>query len=379
MKILELCLSDGIGGLELYVLRTARQLLRLGHESFAVAAEGTMLSERLKSERIRTIALHRSNRILPLAAARRLAGVIDREAPDVVHMHWGPDLNLAALAKCFAKRKTKLLYTRQMMITRSKKDWYHRLLYRQIDLYLAISRQLRDKARAYLPLPEHAVQLLYYGVQQPGKISAEKRHVIRRELGIDDSVDVAIGLVGRMEEKKGQHLLVDAMQMLHSQHLKVHAVFIGPVMNKPYYSRLQQQVADQQLQRHVTFYGSHSNPVDIMAAFDIVVLATEMETFGLVLIEAMRSGAAVVGSNAGGVPEIIEDEVSGLLFEPGSSTDLAEKLKRYCTQPQFRLKVAAAGKTRADDLFSLERHYRDLEQILRNLSSSGSDAGSRRR
>ena len=101
-----------------------------------------------------------------------------------------------------------------------------------------------------------------------------------------------------------------------------------------------------------------------MPAFDVVVLATEMETFGLVLIEAMRSGVAVVGSNAGGVPEIIEDGVSGLLFEPGNAADLAAKLRRYCMDRDLRRRLAAAGKARADSLFALERHYQDLKQMF---------------
>ena len=135
-------------------------------------------------------------------------------------------------------------------------------------------------------------------------------------------------------------------------------------MDAVYFSRIRAQATQLGLQDQVTFYGSHPNPIEIMSAFDIVVLATEKETFGLVLIEAMRSGVAVVGSNAGGVPEIIEDGRSGLLFEPGSASDLADKLERCCTDPDLRIKLAATGKARADELFSVEKHYRQLKQYL---------------
>jgi glycosyltransferase involved in cell wall biosynthesis len=365
MKVLELCLSHGVGGLELYALRTAKQLTRIGCNCLAVVRDGTMLAERMQAEGVRTITLRRLNPLLPLLAARRLATIIDQEALDVLHMHWGRDINLAVLAKRHAKRDVKLVYTRQMMISRPKKDAYHRFLYRHVDLYLTITRQLRDKARQYLPMPAKAVQLLYYGVAQPASPPAEQRQAIRRELGVFDNGDVAIGLVGRIEDKKGQHLLIDALQMLREQGLAAHVTIIGPVMDHAYFSRIQAQVARMGLQGHVSFYGSHTNPIDIMPAFDIVVLATEMETFGLVLIEAMRSGVAVVGSNAGGVPEIIEDGVSGLLFEPGNAADLAAKLKRYCVDSDMRSKVAAAGKARADKLFALEQHYQSLKQFFK--------------
>ncbi|MBW1751641.1 MAG: glycosyltransferase family 4 protein [Deltaproteobacteria bacterium] len=367
MKVLELCLSHGVGGLELYALRTAKQLTRFGCDCVAVVKEGTMLAERMHAEGVRTITLRRLNPLLPWLAARRLAKIIDQEALDVLHMHWGKDINLAVLAKCFARRKVKLVYTRQMMITRSKKDVYHRILYGHIDIYLTITRQLRDKARAFLPMPVHKVQLLYYGVEQPQSLSADQRQSVLHELGVRDGSNLAIGLVGRIEANKGQHLLIEALQMLREQDLAVHATIIGPVMDNAYFSRIQAQVARLGLQGHVTFYGRHTNPIDIMPAFDIVVLATEMETFGLVLIEAMRGGVAVVGSNAGGVPEIIEDGVSGLLFESGNAADLAAKLKHYCKDRDMRSRVAAAGKARADNLFALEQHYQSLKQIFLGL------------
>ena len=137
MKILELCLSDGVGGLELYALRTAKQFSGSGIGCIAVVKKGTMLSERMQTEGVRTVLLRSCNRFLPLVAARRLAAIIDREAVDVIHMHWGADINLAVLAKRCAQRKVKLVYTRQMMITRSKKDAYHRFLYRHIGPHFA--------------------------------------------------------------------------------------------------------------------------------------------------------------------------------------------------------------------------------------------------
>lgn len=364
MNVLELCLSHGVGGLELYALRTAKQLAQIGCNCLAVVKRGTMLEERMYAEGVRTITLQCLNPFLPLLTARCLAKIIDQEAVDVLHMHWGKDINLAVLAKCFAKRKVKLVYTRQMMLTRPKKDIYHRFLYRHIDIYLTITRQLRDKARTLLPMSERKIQLLYYGVEQPKSLSADQRQTVRQELGARNGSCLAIGLVGRIEAHKGQHHLIEALQILRKHRLTVHVIIIGPVMDKTYFSRIQAQVAQLELQGHVTFYGSHPNPIHIMPAFDIVVLTTEMETFGLVLIEAMRSGVAVVGSNAGGVPEIIEDGVSGLLFEPGNAADLAAKLKRYCKDSDLRSSVAAAGKARADKHFALEQHYERLKQIF---------------
>lgn len=363
MKILELCTSDGVGGLELYALRSTAALQRQGLDVMAVVRPGTMLQRRLSEQGLAHIALPRRSRTLPLLAAWRLARLIDSARVDVVHMHWGHDLLLAALAKRWARRPVRLVYTRQMALTRAKSDAYHRFLYRQIDLYLTITDKLLQQARKYLPLPEERVQRLYYGVPAPAPLSDAERRVLRHSLHIPERV-FAIGLVGRMEEQKGQHLLVEAVQQLRSMGIPAHATLIGPAMDDAYQQRLLREIDDRDLLEAVVMLGPHNAPLEIMPAFDAIVLTTRMETFGLVLAEAMRCGVAVIGTNAGGVPEIIEDGVSGLLFTPGDANHLAHQLAHLARNDGLRRELAAAGKARADDLFAEENHYRRLANIL---------------
>jgi len=359
-KIMELCLSPGVGGLELYAVRTAEQL-RIRHiPCLAVVQQSTMTAKRMLELNIKVLSLKRYLVFFPLIAAYKLANMIDREEVDVIHMHWGKDLNLAVLAKQFAKRKVKLVYTRQMVITRPKFDGYHRYLYRHIDLFLTISKQLLELAHRFLPMPKSSVNLLYYGVKKPLPLSDQQRCELRKQFGVTNDNDIAIGLIGRIESNKGQHLLVKAIQQLMGKGYGVHGTIIGPVMDKDYNNQLQASVASQGLQKQLTFFGSHQNPIEIMAAFDVVILASEMETFGLVLIEAMRSGVAVIGTNAGGVPEIIEHEVTGLMFEPNNADDLTEKLELICRDKTSRARLAKEGQKFADEKFSLEKHYDEL-------------------
>ncbi|MCG6968290.1 MAG: glycosyltransferase, partial [Gammaproteobacteria bacterium] len=121
MKVMQLCLSTGVGGLELYVSRTAKQLRNKQIDCVAAVQGDTMLAQRLRDEKIRCFYIRRTKG-LSYFTAKRLAELIDSEAVDVLHMHWGKDLPLAALAKKLAERPVKLVYTRQMMITRPKHD-----------------------------------------------------------------------------------------------------------------------------------------------------------------------------------------------------------------------------------------------------------------
>ncbi len=367
-KILELCLSPGVGGLELYAVRTAEQLRSRHMKCVAVVCRDTMTAKRMSDIGVRVLYFKRYVTFFPLVAALKLAKIIDQEAVDIVHMHWGKDLNLAVFAKQLAKRQVKLVYTRQMIITRPKYDVYHRYLYRNIDLFLTISKQLLELARQFLPMPDKAIKLLYYGVKKPAALSAEQKQELRKQFGVLHNSDIAIGLVGRIEYSKGQHLLVEAIRQLKAKGCGVHATIIGPVMNQDYFEQLQVLVNSQGLQKNVCFWGSHKNPIDIMAAFDIIVLASEMETFGLVLIEGMRSGVAVIGTNAGGVPEIIEHQKSGLLFEPNDADDLAEKIEGLCLDISLLEQLACQGQKTADNKFSVENHYDELERYFVTLT-----------
>jgi glycosyltransferase involved in cell wall biosynthesis len=367
VKVLELCLSPGVGGLELYAVRSAHQLLKRGVDCIAVAAADTMYCDRMREQGVTTLELSRRIQWLPWIAAHKLANIIDRESVDIIHMHWGHDLNLAVLAKRAAQRNVSLVYTRQMAITRRKHDFYHRFLYSQINLYLTITDELAETAKHFLPMPQERIKRLYYGVDSPPSMNTEQRVEIRKSLGISAASNFAVGMVGRIEPGKGQHIVIDAVTRLISEGLPVHATIIGPVMDKDYFAEIQTGVRENGLHDVVTFYGEHHNPIEIMAAFDVVVLATKKETFGLVLIEAMRSGVAVIGTSAGGVPEIIDDGQTGLLVKPHDAMDLAEKLRFLQQNPHERQRLASAGKQKADRLFATEAHYEQLVKYFAAL------------
>ncbi len=369
-KVMQLCLSDGLGGLELYVFHCSVQLQQRGVNVLPVVREGTMLYERMVEAGIEPQTHPKASRYLPLLSARRLARLAEREAIDLIHVHWGKDLLLASLIKRFCRRPLKLVYTRQMMITRSKQDIYHRFVYQPLDLLLTITDELLELNRRYLPMEPERIQRLYYGVEACEPLTAEQRQQQRDEFGCHDPETFLVGLVGRVEALKGQHLLVEAVAQLRADGLPVQAVIIGPTMGDDYLDTLRSQIESQGLGDAVMLYGPHPRPTAIMQVFDSVVLATRKETFGLVLAEAMRAGVAVVGTNAGGVPEIIEDGASGLLFEPDNSASLTTALRRLATDATARSNMAQAGKERADELFALEQHYDALQGHFEALTDS---------
>lgn len=365
MKILELCLSPDLGGLELYMQRCCTALAAAGDEVLPVVAGGGRLQERLTREGFAPLPLPRRLRALPLLAARRLAGIIDAQGVDVMHLHWGKDLPLAALARFFSRRRPLLAYTRQMQITRPKRDPYHEFLYRQVGLILPITHALAEDMRRLLnPAYRQRVVPLYYGVPAPREqVDADTRRALRRELGVAADTFL-VGLFGRIKHYKGQHLLVAAMERLCAEGADAAALIVGHAMEADYLQGLKARVAERGLEQRILFRDFVEQPQRLMQACDCIVLTTVEETFGLVLVEAMRAGVAVIGSDRGGVPEIIAHGETGLLFRSGAADDLYLQLKTLCADPALRTRLAAAGKARADRVFNEAQHFTGLRQLL---------------
>jgi glycosyltransferase involved in cell wall biosynthesis len=364
MNILELCLSTGFGGLELYAFRAA-QALDKNHDILAVLNNNSKLADHFgNNSNIKTEFLKRSRNLLPLLNARRLARLIDDNRIDVIHMHHGKDLALAAFAKYFSRSKPSIVYTRQMQITRSKDDFYHNFLYKQMDLMLTITKRLEADAKQFICRYPDKIKTLYYGVNVPEYfLNENERKQQRRNTGFETD-DFVVGLFGRLEESKGQHLLVSAIATAQKEGASVRALIVGHEMNKGYRDTLKQLAADNGVSENIIFMDFVPDPQRLMQLCDCIVLATYEETFGLVLPEAMRAGVAVIGSNSGGVPEIIDHGETGLLFEPKDANSLKTQLLRLYADREFTHSLAEKGKAAADKRFRTEDHFATLERHI---------------
>jgi len=369
MNILQLCLSSGLGGLELYVFR-ASDALKDKHHVIAVLQPGSKLDDYFDDHSsIERVHIERKGGPLPLSNARKLARIIDDNEIDLVHMHWGKDHALAALAKAFSRRKPKLVYTRQMMITRYKNDFYHRFLYSQLDLIITITRQLEQLYRKFVADPKLQVRTLYYGVKPPHKIlSTPERDALRDDKRFSDN-DFVVGLFGRLEDGKGQHLLIKALSMTKKDGRPVKALIVGHEMDAGYRTTLIKLAESLGVVHDITFNDFVDNPQQLMQICDCLCLTTYEETFGLVLPEAMRAGIAVIGSDKGGVPEIIDHQESGLLFTSKDETSLYQQITYYLDNPEARQMIAEKGKKKADAMFDNDEHFKKLEMILTDTAA----------
>jgi glycosyltransferase involved in cell wall biosynthesis len=333
----------------------------LGDECVSVINEKGKLKSYYEESTYRYFTLKRRNVLLSWLSARQLARILDAEEIDILHLHWTKDLPVAIMAKLLSQRKPKVVQSRHMRMTRFKDDFYHRFLYRNLDMILAVTHQVKGQIEKFIPSAICSkVETLYIGAEQPVLISEEDKKNRREELGLGHSFTV--GIIGRIEEQKGQHIVLKAVENLVKKGIDAKALVIGAAMDELYLQKLQNEYRDIAI-----FTGFTREAQSIMQLCDVMVLATKNETFGLVLIEAMMCGVCVISSDSGGPLEIIDDGINGLFFKTFDSDDLEDKLELLHRAPLFRQKFAEMGRVKALDKFESQTQFETLNTILEKV------------
>jgi glycosyltransferase involved in cell wall biosynthesis len=150
----------------------------------------------------------------------------------------------------------------------------------------------------------------------------------------------------RLVPSKGINILIDAFSLIHAYFTEIHLVIAG---DGPERSVLEEQVRDLGLQDVVEFIGTVSleQGIGLLKNAACTVVPSISEGGGLVNVEAQAAGCPVVASRVGGIPEYVEDGVSGLLFESGNKVDLAEKIRTVLEDKELRRQLIDGGRVHA--------------------------------
>ncbi len=361
-KILEVCFSPDLGGLELYMSNCTNELAKNFNVICAVAIK-SKLKEFIKD--VKKFEIKRKSSF-SLLSSLKLAKIIDKENVDIIHFHWTKDILIIVVAKILSKRKPKIVQTRHMNMTRFKSDFYHKFLYKNIDMVIAITKRLEKQLIKFIPSDiRPKIKQIYLGAKCPAKYSQEQISSYKKSINSQDSF--VVGLVGRINKFKGQYLLIEAMKLLMYKNLNIKAYIVGQAMSEEYLKKLKQKVIDYNLEDCIKFLEFTKEPHKFMQACDVVLMTSKNETFGLVTIEAMQMGTAVIGSNSGGVLEIIDDKKNGLLFENENAEDLALKIEKLYKDETLREKLAQAGKEKTKKVFDNKIQFEKLNKLFCNL------------
>ena len=355
-RLLALCTSPDRGGLELYFIKFIKHYD--DEKSVYVAcSKDSYISKNITKKKIEC----EPNGVLKsIRNFIRLRRSIIKNEIDWIHVSWTNDLLLGVLLKIFSPRHIKLIFYRQMKLTRFKNSPYHKFIYGKIDLFLVITKKLHNEACKYLPIKKSIIHVLSYGISKPDYKFSMSKKAFFDKYNMESSM-FSIGVFSRIEEQKGQHLLIEAIRQ--SKH-KIQLFIMGHCMDKKYKNKLENISSEYNLSSHICFTGFLQSPMNYMPFFNLVVLPTYEETFGLVVAEAMLMKVPVLGSNAGGVPEIITHESNGLLFETRNYNDLQDKIDMVIENSQLRERIIDKGFNFVNKYYDYYSHFDKFEKII---------------
>lgn len=203
------------------------------------------------------------------------------------------------------------------------------------------------------------VRVVRNGVDpQPFLRAAANRTTLFPQLSLEDKL---VAVVANMNvEGKGQGDLIEAARWICPDAPRVRFLLVGDGRERV---GLERKVAELGLAEHFVFLGKRNDVPDVLSCCDVSVLPSWAEGMPNVILESMAAGLPVVGTRVGGIPEIIEDEVSGLLVPPHDPQALAKALLRLLRDPEFASSLALAGRQRVRVEFGFDRVLRELREL----------------
>jgi glycosyltransferase involved in cell wall biosynthesis len=315
--------------------------------------------------------------------ARRLAEDLQRENIELAHFHFGGTYEWRSnrFGNCpvyhLARRGVPCLSTNHLVMewlncgVHPRRHLGYKLLaqayalasraqvYRRLNLEICVSQHDRARLSRMFPLFRHKIGQLYHSLlpaDAPPLNLKERQPVI-----------LCIGTIGG---RKAQPNLVEAFARIANKHPKWSLVLIGRVGVAEDFDKIQHCIASHQLEKRVQLAGwlTDEETKERMQTSSMIAIPSLQEGLGLSLQEALFYGSVGVGSRAGGIPELIEHEVNGLLVQPGDIAELSGALDRLMTdanlleklRSQSRPSIVRKGMTAE----AMERNYLELYSKL---------------
>lgn len=301
----------------------------------------------------------------------RLVGFLRGQRIDILHTHlFDPSavgLTAGLLAHTPSRVMTRHYSDYHTRIDRPIHVGVDRLCTRMAHRVIAVSQHTADHMIAEERAPSEKIRVVHNGIDfnRVRVSTADAVPRLRAELGLEGKRVVL--MAARMHPEKGYE---DLLAVLPVVRVRVPDLAVLIAGTGPFQSRYNALSASLGLQGCVRFLGFRDDLPDLMATSDIVVLPSTAEAFGLVIVEALYLGVPVVATRVGGIAEIIDHEVDGLLVPPGDRNALAGALARMLEDGALRRRLAGAGRERVAARFAFEHMVRKYEHVYDEIDPS---------
>lgn len=346
------------------LVKLARALRDRGHSVFFVSPHGSAIEEACDRMGVSHFALTPAFRYFDARTAGILRRVFLRRSIQVAVVGASKDIGTIVLTKTICP-SLRIAYFQQMQSAISKKDILHRWTYARLDRWITLTEAMKESTLRNTTVSRDIIDVVPVGVDltlfRPNR---RRMRSARTRFGLPPHKKIA-GLIGRLDPQKGHNTFLLAASLIAKKTADCSFVIVGEETKdeEGYHNYLQNEVAKLKMTNRVRFISFTEDIPAIMAALDVVAMPSHSETYGYLAIEAMAAGIPVVGTKAGGLPEIILDQETGILVPPRNAELLAEAISRLFSDRKLHRTISKKGRQRALHVF-------DFDQSVTNFHAS---------
>ena len=386
VKIVRVIARLNMGGPALHVAYLTAGLRERGYDTTLVAGslargEDSMafVADSLGVDVVRIDELGREiSPLRDLMATLRLARMIRRERPQILHTHTAKAGTVGRVAALLAgsRRPPIVVHTFHGHVLRGYFGPFRSRLFRLLERWLAarttalvaVSPQVRDDLVALRVAPRERFVVIRLGIELEQRVAPDQdgRAESRRYLGIGDERFV-VGWIGRMTGVKRTDDVLAAFKQLRDDGVDAVLCLVG---DGPDRAQLEQRAHELGVVRDTLFLGYQEDVAPFYAAFDALVLPSGNEGTPVSAIEALAAGRPVVATRVGGVPDVVREGEDGFLVEAGATEELAQRLAQLARDPELRERMGEQGRARVLPRYAVDRLVDDIDQLYRELLSA---------
>jgi glycosyltransferase involved in cell wall biosynthesis len=301
-----------------------------------------------------------------LRTVRRLARLFSERDPDLI-IDWSAKTHVyGAPAAVLAGKRKRVVWWQHAIPSRNLQDMLATLM-PAAAVFVCSAAARRAQERLF---PRRRMITVAAG----SPIPAEGVQPAALELPADVPV---VGLVGRLQPGKNQDKLLRAQRILHDRGYRIHTLIVGGDsygLSPRYAASLQPLAEELGIADAVTMTGEVPDAAPYIKLMDVLASAADGESFGIVILEGMAQGVAVMAVDSGGPAEFVDDGRTGVLAGSSRPEALADALQRLLDSPERRAQLARAGRQRYLEDFTTaamrERVFARLRQLIQEAEAS---------
>lgn len=365
-RVLHVVSDRNVGGAGRYVMYLLqRPAMREFDIEVACPGEGRLIQElSFLGTKVIPLSPACQDRSLSLGGIRDLYRIMKRNKYDIVHSH--SSLSARIAARLSGTRG--VIYTRHGLGgTSGFGSTFSRLAQRFFSTYfadaiIAVSRAAAENLAQSGVVP-HKITVIENGVIIPATkpLPTGLSETSGATEGTNEPAPV-VGTVGRLSPEKGHSVFIRAAALVHHQFPACRFLIVG---DGPLRSQLQSLAEDLGLKDQIEFVGYQPDVRTYLGSMDVFALPSYTEAMPLSLLEAMAMGLPVVASKVGGVPEIVQDGVTGFLTAPGDEKDLADKTIKLLRSSGLRKAMGESGRETVKSKFDVDVMARRVTELYR--------------